>query len=72
MFFIILAFIEHQRSPPLQALRKTQASDGLAALHADARVTPCSDDYDGAAAHAAPHDIGAASDACLCGAAGGR
>ena len=68
MFFNLLAFIEHQRSPPLQALRKTQASDGLAALHADARVTPRSDDYDGAAAHAAPHDIGAASDACLCGA----
>ena len=35
MFFNLLAFIEHQRSPPLQALRKTQASDGLAALHAD-------------------------------------
>ena len=58
MFFIILAFIELQRSPPLQALRKRQASDGLAALHAEARVTPRSDDYDGAAAHAAPHEMG--------------
>ena len=28
MFLNLLAFIEHQRSPPLQALRKTQGVTG--------------------------------------------
>ena len=48
----------------------TRRSDWLERSSAKAFILSSSrsDDYDGAAAHAAPHEFGAASDACLCGA----